>query len=218
MAPLQYKAPFIVFEGLDGSGKSSLMSLLERELQNRGKKIFRTREPGGTLLGDEIRKLLLDKGDHAPVPRAELLLYEASRAQHVDQKILPALRQGSWVLCDRFTASSLAFQAGGRQISQDWVSKLNLFATNGLEPDLTVLLDLSVDEARKRRTKRQAELKIEEDRMESEATPFHEAVRRSFLLQAEAQPRSWLVLDASHSLEQQIQILIRSLLDRQWLV
>jgi dTMP kinase len=217
MFPLQYSAPFIVFEGLDGSGKSSLMNLLEYELRQRGKMVLRTREPGGTWLGDQIRKLLLDKGDHAPMPRAELLLYEASRAQHVDQKILPALREGQWVLCDRFTASSLAFQAGGRKISQDWVSKLNLFATNGLDPSLTVLLDLSVDEARKRRTQRQVELNIEEDRMESESASFHEAVRRSFLLQAEAQSKSWLVLDASGSLEKQHQILLQALSERRWL-
>lgn len=187
---------FLVFEGLDGSGKSSLMSALENELRTRGLSFIHTREPGGTPLGDEIRHMILRKEGPAPLPRAELLLYEASRAQHVDQVIRPALLRGEWVLCDRFTASSVAFQGGGRDISGEDVAHLNSFATGGLNADLTVLLDLSVEESRRRRNRRGADTGDGEDRIESEADSFHEKVRQSFLSQAQAATESWLVLDA----------------------
>lgn len=187
---------FIVFEGLDGSGKSSLMAALEKELSQRSIPFVKTREPGGTPLGDEIRHMILRKEGPAPTPRTELLLYEASRAQHVDQVIVPALEKGHWVLCDRFTASSIAFQSGGRAISQQQVELLNSFATAGLESAVTVLLDLSVEESRRRRQGRGAALGETEDRIESEADSFHEKVRNSFLAQASAQPKKWIVLDA----------------------
>lgn len=188
--------PFVVFEGLDGSGKSSLMSALEKELQKRNLPVVRTREPGGTVLGDEIREMILRRDGPSPTPRTELLLYEASRAQHVDQVIKPALQKNHWVLCDRFSASSIAFQAGGREISESWVERLNEFATNNLVPELTVLLDLSVHESRRRRNQREASAGTKEDRIESEADSFHERVRQSFLNQAKKDPSSWLVLDA----------------------
>lgn len=192
---------FLVFEGLDGSGKSSLMLALEKELSRRGTSFYRTREPGGTPLGDEIRNMILRTEGASPVPRAELLLYEASRAQHVDEVILPKLQQGQWVLCDRFSASSVAFQGGGREISVADVVALNHFATGGLKADLTVLLDLSVEESRKRRQGRGAQSGESEDRIESEADSFHEKVRKSFLQQARADAASWLVLDARETPE-----------------
>lgn len=194
--------PFVVFEGLDGSGKSSLMSAFEKELKSKGLETLRTREPGGTALGDELRDIILRRDGPAPTPRTELLLYEASRAQHVDQVIRPNLERNVWVLCDRFSASSVAFQAGGRSISEDWVEKLNEFATDGLKPELTVLLDLSVDESRRRRSNRQAQGGDKEDRIESEADSFHERVRQSFLRQAEKDPKHWLVLNAGASPEE----------------
>lgn len=175
------------------------MSALEAELNSRGIPTLRTREPGGTPLGDRIRELILSVEGPQPHPRTELLLYEASRAQHVDQVIRPAIQEGRWVLCDRFSASSIAFQAGGRQISEKWVSLLNDFATDGLDPELTVLLDLSVEESRRRRNIRQKESGAGEDRIESEADSFHERVRRSFLDQALRQPGKWLVLNAASS-------------------
>lgn len=187
---------FIVFEGLDGSGKSSLMQALATELESQKIDFIRTREPGGTSLGDEIRHLILRKDGQAPTPRTELLLYEASRSQHVDCVIQPALENKKWVLCDRFTASSVAFQAGGRLIELSQVEWLNRFATNQLEADLTVLLDLSVEESKKRRSGRSEASGQGEDRIESEADQFHEKVRQGFLLQAKNQSEKWLVLDA----------------------
>lgn len=210
--------PFIVFEGLDGSGKSSLMSALEKELASKALSFLRTREPGGTALGDQIREMILRTDGPAPTARTELLLYEASRAQHVDQVIKPALQKGSWVLCDRFSASSIAFQAGGREISEAWVERLNEFATDGLVADLTVLLDLTVEESRRRRNHRQASNGSREDRIESEADSFHQRVRNSFLEQARRDPRRWLVLDASSSPEALLVQLLTHIRGLQWLV
>lgn len=205
---------FLVFEGLDGSGKSSLMASLEHELANRKIAVHRTREPGGTDLGDEIRNMILRTEGPSPLPRTELLLYEASRAQHVDQVIRPKLSQGVWVLCDRFSASSVAFQSGGREISENDVVTLNNFATGGLKADLTILLDLSVEESRKRRQNRGAALGESEDRIESEADSFHEKVRQSFLKQAREDDKSWLVLNAQETPEVLFQQLLKALADK----
>lgn len=209
--------PFVVFEGLDGSGKSSLMTALEAELNSKKLGVLRTREPGGTALGDEIRNMILRREGPSPTARTELLLYEASRSQHVDQVIRPALKKDLWVVCDRFSASSVAFQAGGREISEEWVERLNEFATDGLRPDLTVLLDLSVEESRRRRTKREASSGEKEDRIESEADSFHERVRKSFLSQAERDSQRWLVLDAAEKPEALLQKLLEHLRSLKWL-
>jgi dTMP kinase len=209
--------PFVVFEGLDGSGKSSLMSAFEAELKSKSLSVLRTREPGGTALGDLIREMILTKDGPAPTPRTELLLYEASRAQHVDQVIRPALQKGIWVLCDRFSASSVAFQAGGREISGEWVERLNQFATDNLKPDLTVLLDLSVEESRRRRNQRQNSGGDREDRIESEADSFHERVRKSFLEQAERDNHHWLVLNAAETPAQLLEKLTVHIRGFQWL-
>lgn len=205
---------FLVFEGLDGSGKSSLMAALERELQGRGISVKRTREPGGTPLGDEIRNMILRTEGPSPLARAELLLYEASRAQHVDQVIRPTLASGVWVLCDRFAASSVAFQSGGREISENDVVLLNNFATGGLKADLTILLDLSVEESRKRRQGRGAANGESEDRIESEADSFHEKVRQSFLKQAREEAGAWLVLNAQETPEVLFQQLLKALAEK----
>lgn len=208
---------FLVFEGLDGSGKSSLMRSLEERLNQDQISFHRTREPGGTPLGDEIREMILRTQGPNPLPRAELLLYEASRAQHVDQVIRPKLAVGEWVLCDRFAASSVAFQGGGREISESDVVMLNTFATGGLEADLTVLLDLSVEESRRRRQSRGAALGETEDRIESEADDFHEKVRQSFLKQARAAEAKWLVLDASKTPQELSSELLEALIARGFL-
>lgn len=202
---------FLVFEGLDGSGKSSLMAALEAELKRRQISFVRTREPGGTPLGDEIRQMILRPEGPAPTPRTELLLYEASRAQHVDQVIRPALAKGEWVLCDRFSASSVAFQSGGRAISEAQVQELNQFATDGLKADLTVLLDLPVEESRRRREKRSDATGEVEDRIEKEKDSFHEKVRQSFLAQAKADEKTWLVLDARRTPAELAQDLLTAL-------
>ncbi|MFZ4404285.1 MAG: dTMP kinase [Pseudobdellovibrionaceae bacterium] len=214
---------FIVFEGLDGSGKSSLLNFLEQELRRQNLPFICTREPGGTQLGDSLRQLILQKKEPAPCPKAELLMYEASRAQHVFEVIRPALAQTKWVLCDRFSASSVAFQAGGRHLSEQDVEWLNRFATSDghakdLQPDLTVLLDLSVVTAKSRREQRQLEFTEEvEDRIEAEAEAFHQRVRESFLKQAGQNPNSWLVLSADHSPAVLAQQLLAELKNRKWL-
>lgn len=208
---------FVVFEGLDGSGKSSLMKRLEAHLTNLGKDLIMTREPGGTTVGDEIRDIILKKQAEPPSARTELLLYQASRAQHVDLVIRPALAKNKWVLCDRFSASSIAFQGGGRGISLDQVEWLNNFATNLLKPHLTVLLDLSVDESKKRRSNRENLTAVAEDRIEAEADSFHEKVRKGFLDQAKADPQNWLVLNAAHTPEELYEQLVKNLTERQWL-
>lgn len=208
---------FIVFEGLDGSGKSSLMRALETELSARGIAFHHTREPGGTPLGDEVREIILRKTGATPVPRAELLLYQVSRAQHVDEVIQPRLARGEWVLSDRFSASSIAFQAGGREISETDVRALNQFATAGLVADLTVLLDLSVGESRQRQAHRTSQTGEAADRIESEKDSFHERVRQSFLAQAKAASSSWLVLDARLSTADMLKSLLQILRERRWL-
>lgn len=210
---------FIVFEGLDGSGKSSLMRALELRLKALNRPVFLTREPGGTPLGDQLRQLILQKNETEelnPAPRAELLLYEASRAQHVERVIRPHLQKNYWILCDRFTASSIAFQAGGRLILQSQVEWLNKFATDDLKPDLTVLLDLSVTESKKRRVFRAASSLEAEDRIESEAEAFHERVRNSFLQQAQADQQNWLVLDAAQTPDDLIETLWLEFVKRNW--
>ncbi len=194
------------------------MSALEKELSSRGLPVHRTREPGGTPLGEEIREMIVrKKAGYAPVAKAELLLYEAIRAQHVEEVILPKLEKKIWVLSDRYAASSIAFQAGGRSISEEQVKQLNDFATSGVYPHLTFLLDLPVEESRKRRQKRASANGEREDRIESEADDFHERVRQGFLKQAKADSRSWLVLDATLSTEEMLGIAIEELKKRQWL-
>lgn len=211
---------FIVFEGLDGSGKSSLMKALEERLKKHRHSVLLSREPGGTALGDDLRHLILRKEapvGGTPVPRAELLMYEASRAQHVDLVLRPALEKNFWVLCDRFTASSIAFQAGGRAIAEADVEWLNTFATQNLQADLTILLDLSVEESKKRRQSRSSITQEAEDRIESEADTFHEKVRQGFLKQAKAQPDKWLVLNAAHTPAQLLEEAWSVLQKRNWI-
>lgn len=208
---------FLAFEGLDGSGKSSLMAQLQNHLDSLAAPYIKTREPGGTRVGDQLRDMILTKSENPPTARTELLLYEASRAQHVDLVIRPALEKKQWVLCDRFSASSVAFQAGGRQISEEQVHWLNHFATNGLAPDLNILLDLTVEESQKRRKKRTAGGGDAEDRIESEADAFHERVREAFLMESAREPMKWLVLNAAQSPEELFRILLIELRKRQWI-
>lgn len=208
---------FLVFEGLDGSGKSSLMRELQAELTRRNQAFIVSREPGGTPLGEKLRNLILEKSDHPPGARAELLMYEASRAQHVEFLIQPSLRSGQWVLSDRFSASSLAFQGGARGISWEMIEQLNDFATQGLQPHLNILLDLSVEESERRREQREKSLGVQPDRIESENRDFHQRVRDGFLRASRQDPSRWLVLDASLSTETLFQKLLQELKRRQWL-
>lgn len=205
---------FLAFEGLDGSGKSTLIQGLKLEFEKRKAPFVITREPGGTNLGDEIRELLLRVKGEAPVPRAEALLYQAGRAQHVECLIRPALKAGQWVLSDRFDASSVAFQSGGREINRTQIDWLNEFSTAGLKPDLYVLLDLTVEESVRRLAGRGQEA----DRFEREQKEFHQKVRLSYLEMAKANSQSWLILDAAEKSDVLLAKLLQSLKDRQWLV
>lgn len=211
----------ISFEGGDGSGKTTQLRLLEGYLTARGKACIATREPGGTALGQMIRRLLLS-ADLAPStlkPMAELFLYLADRAQHVEEVIQPALAQGQIVLCDRFTDSTLAYQGYGRKIDLKLLQRVNLMATRGIVPDLTIVLDCPVEVglARKGRSIRasqppspaarrlggdEARKREGEDRFEREGIEFHERVRQAFLELARAEPERICVVDAGRPVEE----------------
>ena len=208
---------FIVFEGLDGSGKSTLMNRLSQTLKDRNIDHELTREPGGTELGDKLRELIVTKTSQPPTARTELLMYEASRAQLVEIWIRPRLQQKKWILSDRFSASSIAFQAGGRSINEDDVIWLNQFATMGLEPDLYILLDISIEESKRRRKKRQDSTGVGEDRIESEKDDFHTRVRQQFLQLAHGKPKQWFVLSADLSTEEMLNQVVERLKADQWL-
>jgi dTMP kinase len=187
---------FISFEGIDGVGKSTQLDLLVQFLNEQGRTVCRTLEPGGTDLGREIRELLLHrKGEVAP--RAEALLFAADRAHHVATLVRPALDRGEVVVTDRYLDSSVAYQGSGRDLGFDQVRDLSLFAVDGLLPDLTVLLDLDAEKAAVRRNKTGAE----PDRLESAKTEFFESARQAYLKMAAAEPKRWLVLDAEQSVE-----------------
>ena len=188
---------FIAFEGLDGAGKSTLLKSLATHLQSLQIEFILTREPGGTRLAEEIRNILLKVDDEIPFSRTEALLYQAARAQHVAQVIQPALLKKSWVLCDRFSASSIAFQAFARGLELPAIEWLNQFATQNIFPDLNVLLDLSVEESQLRTTTRNRTQGAVDDRFEQEAQEFHQKVREGFLYQVKKAPAAWLVLDAT---------------------
>lgn len=201
---------FVVFEGLDGSGKSTLIKKLKAHLEDSGVQVVLSHEPGGTELAEQIRHLILKTEGEAPVSMTELLLYEASRAQHVETLIKPNLEAKKWVLCDRYTGSTLAFQCGGRGIDRSVVDQLNQFATQGLKPDLWVLLDLSLEESERRRKARGEE----EDRLESEAADFHQRVRDYYLKLAEEDPKTWVVLNAEKPVDDLFETLLKELSER----
>jgi dTMP kinase len=186
------KGKFFVFEGIDGSGKTTQMDLLGKHLAGRGYPVLYTREPGGTRVGELIREILLNPQYSEMDPRAEALLYAAARAQHVAQVILPALEEGKIVLCDRFVDSSLAYQGFGRGMDILLLEQINEPATAGLVPDLVLLLDFCWESGMDRisRSGRGA------DRIEQETREFHQRVRGGYLTLAARQPRRYRVIDA----------------------
>ena len=187
---------FITLEGGDGSGKTTQARLLGEWLQGQGRTVVRTREPGGTDVGVEIREIVLHhRGEVSP--RAEALLYAADRAQHIATKVRPALARGEVVIQDRYLDSSVAYQGAGRVLGADEVRDLSLWAVEGLLPDLTILLDLDESVARARLD---AADKVF-DRLEAEKQEFHARVRAAFLELAAAEPERFLVLDAAASVE-----------------
>jgi dTMP kinase len=179
---------FIAFEGGDGAGKSTQVRLLAQALRARGRTVLVTRQPGGTELGAAIRDLVFH-GDHVS-PRAEALLFAADKAHHVDELVRPALERGEVVLTDRYTDSSVAYQGAGRDLGASEVHDLQMWAVHDLVPVLTVIVDITAAEGRRRRGDTH-------DRLESEADAFHEAIRQHFLTMAAEHPNRYLVLDGT---------------------
>ncbi len=197
--PLPVHPRFVSLEGGEGAGKTTVLEALRKALNDDGFEVVSTREPGGTPLAEQIRSLLLGtSGPHEPpAPETELLLMFASRAQHVREVIMPALARGAWVISDRFTDSSYAYQGGGRGLDTDFIADLERRVV-GLQPGLTLLLDLGVDEGRERtRGRRLALGDTGPDRIECERDDFFERVRNAFLARADAQPGRFQILDAS---------------------
>ena len=192
---------FITFEGPDGSGKSTQIQLLTEYLKANGYAVVTTREPGGTPIGDQIRAVLHDVENTAMVAEAEILLYSASRAQHVGQLIRPALEQGTVVLSDRYADSTMAYQGYGRGLDLMALRRITEFATGGLMPDLTIYLDCLVQEGLDRKQKALAQGKGEWNRLDQEAVEFHRRVRQGYMALAAADPPRWLILDGQCSID-----------------
>lgn len=201
---------FITLEGGEGAGKSTCIAFVRDYFAGKKLPLQMTREPGGTPLAEEIRELLLRKRDEAVVADAELLLIFAARAQHIAGVIQPALQRGEWLLCDRFTDATYAYQGGGRGLSTARIAELEAMVQGGLRPGLTLLLDLPVQQGLAR-----AEARAEKDRFESEQQEFFERVRAVYRTRAAAEPERFRVIDASAPLPQ-VQESIRLVLD-QWL-
>jgi dTMP kinase len=183
---------FITFEGPEGSGKSTQLKLLADRLRAEGHAVVETQEPGGTTIGQQIRNILLDPASTALRPTAELLLMFASRAQNVDEIILPALAAGKIVLCDRFTDSTLAYQGAGRGLGADMVFDLDRIACRGLIPHLTLLIDIDTETGLKR---------AEQTRMEEQPLAFHRTVRETFLQLAHDESRRIKLIDGARDRE-----------------
>lgn len=205
---------FITIEGLDGCGKSTQLERLAAALRAQGLDVVTTREPGGTAIGEEIRKVLLDSRTAGLDPWAELALMFAARAQHIAEVILPALQQGKFVLCDRFTDSSEAYQGGGRKLGSEPVLALHRTLCGGLQPDLTILMDsevaASVERARRRNL--QKGVTLDENRFESESRAFFQRVREKYLEIARREPERVAVVNArkqAHPVSEEILGLVR---------
>lgn len=182
------RGPFITFEGMDGSGKTTQMRRLAARLRARGRTVVETAEPGGTAIGQKIRHILLDAANQELSPIAELLLYFASRAQNVDQTIQPALARGEIVLADRFTDSSLVYQGCGRGLGAETVLALDRVACRGLKPDLTLLVDIDVETSLARAHARNSAEPNSETRMDEQAVEFHRKVYEAYQALAAREP------------------------------
>ena len=192
---------FIVFEGGDGAGKSTQVDMTRQWLENRGSRVATTREPGGTQIGEKLRSLVLEHGHGEIDSRTEALMYAAARAAHVQQLIKPKLDSGTHVICDRFVDSSLAYQGMGRALGFEAVAAINDFATSGLKPDVTIILDISAADGRARRIA--ATDGVEQaDRLEAEPDEFHERIRNAFLELAAKDPQRYLIIDATGGIAQ----------------
>ena len=179
---------FITLEGPDGSGKSTQARLLADALESRGLKVKLTREPGGDPVSEEIRKILLDGADHSVVDRTEVFLYLAARAQHTERVIRPSLQDGFTVICARYTDSTVAYQGYGSGLDLELIHRMNTFATDGLTPNLTLLVDIDVETGLRRQN--------QWNRMERKAVEYHQRVRQGFLEEARLHPERIVVIDA----------------------
>jgi dTMP kinase len=192
---------FITFEGIEGCGKSTQARLLAKRLAGQRMSVLTTREPGGCPIADAIRQILLDPANTALVPRAELLLYAAARAQHVSEIVGPALERGSIVICDRFTDATLAYQGYGRGLDIDLIHTLNRVATGDVQPDLTLLLDMPPAEGLKRAIQRNVDAALaHEDRFERETLEFHQKVRDGYLQLTRSNSR-FRIIDAQGTID-----------------
>lgn len=199
---------FITVEGTEGVGKSTNMAFIEDWLTKAGKELVITREPGGTELGEKLRSVLLDAREQSMSDDTELLLMFAARAQHLHEVIKPALASGKWVLCDRFTDATYAYQGGGRGIDMSRIAELEQWVQGHLRPDMTLILDLPVDIGLERAGKRS-----EPDRFELEKHDFFNKVRDTYLARAAAKPESYQVIDASPSIDE-VQQSIQAVLEK----
>lgn len=212
------RARFITFEGIEGCGKTTQARLLGDALHAHNIPVYLTREPGGTRIGDQIRKILLHSENTDLKPLAELLLYEASRAQHVQEIIRPNIENGIHVLCDRYGDASIAYQGAGRALTADLVRKANQLATGGLLPDLTLLIDIEpeVGLSRARTRNLKFAFELDEGRFEEEDIRFHRKVREGYLQLVEEEPERFRIIDGSGSVEevqQKVQEIVFSLLN-----
>lgn len=192
---------FISFEGPEGSGKTTQIGLLADHLRAADHDVLIIREPGGTPIGDQIRAVLHNIANTAMLPEAEILLYSASRAQLVGQLIRPALALGKIILCDRFADSTIAYQGYGRRLDLDALRQITTFATGGLLPDLTLYLDIPVEQGLERKRRALALNEGEWNRLDQEPIAFHRRVRQGYLTLAASEPDRWVILDAWRSIE-----------------
>jgi dTMP kinase len=188
---------FITFEGPDGSGKTTQAQLLYQYLQGRGYSVFLTREPGGTGIGDQIREVLHSLENTEMLPQTEILLYSASRAQLVGQIIRPHLDRGEIVLCDRYADSTLAYQGYGHGLDLQVLQVITSFATGGLKPDLTIYLDIDIEEGLRRKLVAHQAGEAEWNRMDQQELAFHHRVREGYLQMVAAEPERWVVIEAA---------------------
>lgn len=193
---------FITFEGIEGCGKSTQTKAVAEYFKENSFPFLVTREPGGTLISEKIREILLDNANHEMNPETELLLYMASRSQHTGTKIVPALDEGKHVICDRYYDSTLAYQGAARDLDTEFIDLLIDFSTYSTSPDLTFLLDITVEESEARICHRG------KDRMERESKEFHQKVRNEFLNLAKKYGKRYIVIDGTHKPEIITEIII----------
>jgi dTMP kinase len=208
------RGKFISFEGLDGCGKSTQLEKLAAALRRQGVEVVTTREPGGTAIGERIRAVLLDSRTAGLEPHAEMALMFASRAQLIAEVILPALEAGTWVLCDRFTDSTEAYQGGGRQLGSDAVLRLHELLCGRMWPDLTILMDSEVSSSVKRARRRNRAAEQDENRFEKESSAFFDRVHETFLQIARRAPQRVALVDARPPIEKVHEEILRVVRER----